>query len=346
MENKRELMGKFLKNKEADRVPFSFWHHMASPPGPRKDLFRALEDEEVYDRVIQGHIKMYETMQPDFMKLMSDGFFGHPGLRKIEVNSAEDLYKLEPIGENHPWIVKQVDFVNQLNSLFHDDVYTFYTIFSPINSIRLHFQSFEGDPEKFPRLFLENPEAMAYAAEIIAKDTNILIEKIYEQVNIDGLYYSVQEIQDDRADKAFHEKYVHPTDLNVITTIKKFSDNNILHICGYKEYTNDLSLFTKYDLNIINWATYTEQISLREGRKLFKDKIVLGGFNNNLGTVLDSGTDEEIAEHIKNLISENGTKGIILGADCTVNPDISSERYQLIKDCLIKYSKSDEGKLF
>lgn len=331
MENKREFIKKALNHEDVDRVPFAFWHHLASPPGPRPDLFRALDDQVVYDRVIDGHKRMYDTMQPDFMKLMSDGFFGHPSFRTTHIESAEDLFNIKSVGPDHPWITEQVKFVKELNDLFHDDVYTFYTIFSPLNSIRLHFQSFEGDAEKFPRLFLENPEAMAHAAEEVAKDTKILIEKIYEKVDLDGLYYGVQEIQDVRADKVFHEKYVHPTDLTVIETIKKFRKDNILHICGYKEYTNDLNLFKDYDLSIINWATFTEKVNLKEGIQFFNGKTVLGGFNNNIGTVLDSGTDEEVTNFMTHLLEEVGTKGIIIGSDCTVNPDISHDRYQLIK---------------
>lgn len=339
MENKRELMRKVFNNEEVERVPFSFSHHLASPPGPRPDLFRALDDQEIYQRVVEGHKEMYRTMAPDFMKMMSDGFFGHPSFRDTVIESGADLYKIKAVGPDHPWITEQVKFVKELNAAFHDEVYTFYTVFSPVNSIRLHFQSFEGDAEKFPRLFLENPEAMAHAAEEVAKDTKLLIEKIYEEVDLDGMYYSVQQIQDSRADVAFHEKYVHPTDLAVIDTLKQFSKDNILHICGYKEYTNDLNLFKKYDLSVINWATYTEQVDLKAGKKFFGGKVVLGGFNNNIGTVLDSGTDAEVAEFMEALLGDVGTKGIIIGADCTVNPEITSERYRLIKELSAKYTK-------
>lgn len=331
-------MRRVLNKEEVERVPFSFWHHLASPPGPRPDLFRGLEDEEVYNRVIEGHKKMYETMNPDFMKLMSDGFFGHPSLREIEVNEASDLYKVKSVGPDHPWITEQVKFVKTLNDMFHDEVYTFYTIFSPVNSIRLHFQSFEGDASKFPRLFLEDPEAMNYAAEQVAIDTKILVEKIFEEVDLDGIFYSVQEVQDDRADEEFHNKYVAPTDKDVIETINKFSNANMLHICGYKQYTNNLNLFKDYDIQIMNWATYTEKVSLSEGREFFGDKIVCGGFNNNIGDILDAGTDEEVEQQMKELLVGAGTKELIIGADCTVNPEIPAERYALIKELCIKYS--------
>lgn len=339
MENKRELIKKVLNNEEAERVPFSFWHHLASPPGPRPDLFKALDSKEVYDRIIQGHIDMYKTIQPDFMKIMSDGFFGHPSLREVPINTADDLYKVKSVGPDHPWITEQVKFVKKLNDYFHDEVYTFYSVFAPLHCIRLHFTSFEGHPEKFPKFFLDNPDAMVYAANEIGKDLNYFLDQLYEQVDIDGIYYSVQQIQDPRADFEFHKKYVEPSDTSIIKTLNKYRKDNILHICGYKEFTNDLNLFTNYDCNVMNWATFTEKVDLEEGKKFFHNKIVCGGFNNNPGTLLDSGTDEEVEQHIKELLHGKDNRGVIIGADCTVNPEIPAERYRFIKEMCEKYSK-------
>jgi uroporphyrinogen decarboxylase len=335
MENKRELMKKVFSNEKADRVPIGFWYHYVPP----RDHFRALEDKNVLNAVIQGHKNMYKEMQPDFVKIMSDGFFGHPSLYNSNIEKADDLYQVKSVGKDHPWITEQVKFVKEVNEEFHDEVYTFYSIFAPIHCIRLYFEEFEGDNKKFPRLFLENPEAVDYAAKEIAKDLDILIDSIYKNTQIDGIYYSVQEIQDERADRAFHEKYVFPTDLHVLNTIKKYSDTNILHICGYGEYTNKLELFKDYDLSIVNWATHTENVSLKEGKEYFGGKVVIGGFDNNPGTLLDSGSDEEVEKYVKEMLEEAGTKGVIIGADCTISPDIPVERFNFIRELGIKYSK-------
>lgn len=335
MENKRELLKKVFSNEKAERVPIGFWYHFVSP----KDHFRALEDASVMQRVIDGHKRMYSEMQPDFVKIMSDGFFGHPSVNNTKIEKAEDLYNIKSVGKDHPWMKEQIKFVKEINDTFCDKVYTFYNIFSPLHCIRLYFEEFEGDNKKFARLFLENPDAMAYAAQQIANDLDFLIEQLFKEVKLDGIYLSVQEVQDARADKSFHEQYVHPTDLQTIATIKKCSDTNILHICGYGEYTNDLHLFEKYDLSVINWATHTEKTTLKQGKAFFNDKVVIGGFDNNPNTLLDAGTDEEIEAYIKELLEDAGTKGVIIGADCTISPDIPVERFQLIRELGKKYAK-------
>ena len=88
MENKRALMEKVFNNEKAERVPIGFWYHYVSP----RDHFRALEDKDVLNKVIEGHKKMYKEMQPDFVKIMSDGFFGHPSVNGTKIEKAEDLF--------------------------------------------------------------------------------------------------------------------------------------------------------------------------------------------------------------------------------------------------------------
>ncbi len=64
---------------------------------------------------------------------------------------------------------------------------------------------------------------------------------------------------------------------------------------------------------------------LGEGKKLFSGRVMRGGFNNSRNGILYSGDKEEIQAYVRDLISEAGTKGVILGADCTVPRDIPYE---------------------
>lgn len=58
------------------------------------------------------------------------------------------------------------------------------------------------------------------------------------------------------------------------------SDNNILHICGYEGAKNDLTIYKDYDAKAYNWAVNVENISLSQGREIFKQKAIIGGFPN------------------------------------------------------------------
>ena len=68
-----------------------------------------------------------------------------------------------------------------------------------------------------------------------------------------------------------------------------------------------------------------------EGRIFFGDKACLGGFESlhregmNHQGLLHNGTEEEIKAFTRDVILTFGKRGLLLGADCTVNSDIEHE---------------------
>ncbi len=73
-------------------------------------------------------------------------------------------------------------------------------------------------------------------------------------------------------------------------------------------------------------------MSLAEGKRLFGGKAVIGGFANGPGSLLHSGSEADIRAYTKDLLAHSGRKGVIVGADCTVPPDISLERFQWVRE--------------
>lgn len=75
-----------------------FWFHFLADP-EKQD---ALVDQEKAAANIAGHRRFYEDFQPDFVKIMSDGYFGypHPGLARVK--TAADLGRLEPLETGIP----------------------------------------------------------------------------------------------------------------------------------------------------------------------------------------------------------------------------------------------------
>lgn len=68
------------------------------------------------------------------------------------------------------------------------------------------------------------------------------------------------------------------------------------------------------------------------------NKPVFGGFDNAEGSLLYTGTREEIKKEIYRILDESGTKGVGLGADCTIREDIDLERLQWIKEISYEYT--------
>ena len=326
--NRRKLIFDAFDNKETERVPVGFWFHFVFGD----DQFRGLEDRLVLDRVIDGHKDFYDAFNPDFVKIMSDGFFGHPSLLEKKIEHADDLYNVKAVGPDHPWITEQVKTVKRIKESFNGEIATFYNIFSPANYIRIAFEAWDKDPEKFTRFFETDPGALAYAANEIAKDVALLTRKVIEEAGADGIYLSVQNVQTSAATKEAYHTYIAPSELDVLGAANAVSDYNILHICGYEHNQNNLSYYRDYEAKAYNWAVHTEKISLKEGKDFFGNKAVIGGFDNNAGTLLDAGKEADIAQFTADLIQEIGDTGVIIGADCTVNPEIELDRLALVRE--------------
>ena len=220
-----------------------------------------------------------------------------------------------------------------------DGVHKYYNIFSPLQYIRLRFEEYDEDFTKFVRLFKEDRQVMIQAANNIAADIKVLIKKLFDETSIDGVYYSVQSVQDESFTHEVHKKQVEPLDLLLLDYINEFTDNVIMHICGYANYKNNLEWYADYPVKVFNWAVHTEGIDLAEGKKIFKGKPVLGGFDNNPASVLYEGTEEELRKEIYRILDAAGTAGVGLGADCTVDSNISVERFELIKKIASEYTK-------
>ena len=335
MENKRELLKKVFANEEVKRVPVGFWHHFILG----KEQFRGLEDENILKRAVDGHKKYYETINPDMMKLMNEGFMGYPPVMENKLQNGEDLLKIKSIGEDHPWIKEQVKHVKKLVDLFKDEVLTFYNVFAPLQVIRIKLEFHDLDFDRFVYLAENFPKELNTAGLEIQKDLKILVKKIFEETDLDGIYYCVQNIQSEKYSKEVYDKYIKTTELDLLDFANKYSKYNILHVCGYAGHKNNLLYYKDYKAGAYNWASFIENISVEEGRKIFGAKCVMGGFANSPGTLIDTGSDNELSEYTHNLILNNGYKGYIIGADCSVPNDIDDDRLRIISDASHKYQK-------
>lgn len=332
--DRRQVMDAFLDNKTPDRIPSAFWYHFVS----FHDHYNA-HIPEVYETVITEQKRYIDEVRPDLIKIMSDGFFGHPSVTRKLIETVDDIKGIESVGQDHQWMKHQIEYVKEVCDHAGDGVHKYYNIFSPLQYIRLRFEEYDEDFTKFVRLFKEDPEAMVEAGKQIAEDIKILIDKLFEETSIDGIYYSVQSVQDDSFTHEKHKELVEPLDLLILEYINKYTDNVILHICGYGNYTNNLEWYAHYPAKVFNWAVYTEGVSLKEGKEIFGGKPVLGGFDNNEGSILYKGSEEDLRKEIYRILDEAGTAGVALGADCTIDESIDKDRLELIREIASQYMK-------
>lgn len=345
-EDRRRLLKRAFDNQENHRVLMGFWHHFILG----KEQFQGLENPEILQRAIDGHLQYFRTVNPDMMKLMNEGFMGYPPVMESRLETGEDLRNIKCIGADHPWITRQVEHVKKLVDLFGDKVMTFYNVFAPVQVIRIRLEFYDMDFRRFVYLAEHFPKELSHAAGEIQKDLEILVKRLFTETRLDGIYYCVQNIQSRIYNKTVYDALIKPTELPLLKLANRYSDYNILHICGYAHHKNNLEFYSDYESKAYNWATFTEGLSLSEGKRFFKGKCVLGGFDNNPDTLIDTGSKQEIEQFVHRLVKENGYRGFVLGADCSIPNAIDDKRIHWISKCVRDRSnqkkESDDGNEF
>ena len=248
-----------------------------------------------------------------------------------KIQSIKDLADIEPLGADHPWISEQVELVQKIRAGFTEDLVAIYNIFAPVTYFKWLVGKVAGGDDIIADFLAEDAEVTKRVLDVIAQDIAALTERIIKEAGADGIYLSVQSIQDARVSAEDYKAFIAPSELAVLEAANAAGGVNILHICGYEGARNDVHLFTDYPAQVINWAVGPEGISLAEGRKLFGGRTVLGGFENGKTGLLYTGSQEAIQNETKRLIAEAGKDALIIGADCTIPSDIDPERIEWIR---------------
>ena len=333
MVSKKELVLRAFRGEEVDRVPVGFWFHFVS----QEEKMLGLDNPEIFNKSVEGHAAYVRAARPDFVKIMSDGFFKYPSaLYSDHIESIRDLAAIQSIGEHHPWIEQQIEMVKAVKASYPEDLASFYNIFAPVSYFKRWFrrEGSRGDRE-IADFLAEDPELTGHVLDIIATDIAILTRRIIEETGIEGIYLSTQEIQDERITPALYQNYIEPSNIAILEAANQVGGTNILHICGFEGASNDVTIFKDYPAQVVNWATHHEDVSLTQGQELFPGKAVLGGFENGKKSLLYQGSKAELQNETRRLLAEAGSKGVLLGADCTVPDDFDLERLDWIRQAAV-----------
>ncbi|MDR3139366.1 MAG: uroporphyrinogen decarboxylase, partial [Treponema sp.] len=203
---KRELLLRTFHNEPADRVPVGFWFHFAAD-----ELLDLFENPELLDINLGGHQKFYRDFQPDFVKIMTDGFFVYPNEIFRKARRARELRDMVSIGEDHPWIERQIAFAKTITGAFGSEVMTFYNIFAPATLFKFARAGQALAPDRILADFItEDRDAVIHALTVAAGDLAILVRRIISEAKADGIYYSAQDTDDPRITGEQHRDILAP----------------------------------------------------------------------------------------------------------------------------------------
>ncbi|MBQ7064744.1 MAG: hypothetical protein IJM90_07640 [Firmicutes bacterium] len=306
--NKRERVTAAFMGRETDHVPVCMWTHVPS---------RYWVDDDLFAEYQAG---FYRRTDVDFMKLSGDKYFTWPSPVLDGIGHAEDLFKIEPLGPNHPHIRGQIERTAKVVKALGRECVSLYLVFVPLSCIRLKI----GYPMMM-NLIRENPEAMKYACRVVAEDQKLLVKGLIEEAGVDGIFYSVQNGEVDRFTAEEYRDWVTPSDLEVLHYANSLSKMNAIHFCAWEEIPNRLSVWEDYHAPVISWSRYIDIMDIAEARKHF-GATVWGGFDNRPGSLLYTASREEVEAETASLIGQGGHSGYILGADCSLHNDLQEKR--------------------
>ena len=316
--NKRERVTAAFRGQESDRVPVCMWKHV--PP----------EYWANDDKFAEYQAKFLRDTDVDFMKLSGDKYFGWPAPILKGLEKAEDLYRIQPLGANHPYIRGQIERTKKVVKALGGECPAIYLIFVPLSCIRLQI----GYPMMM-KLIRENPEAMKYACHVVAEDVKLLVQGIIQESGADGIFYSVQNGEKSRFTAEEYRDWVMPSDKEVLDFANGLSDMNAIHYCAWEEEPNRLSVWKDYKAPVVSWSRYFDIMDIGEAREYF-GCTVWGGFDNRPGTFLYTASRDELEKETERLIAQGGKRGYILGSDCSIHNELPEERIRWVVEAARK----------
>ncbi|MBQ6233010.1 MAG: hypothetical protein IJJ80_05830 [Clostridia bacterium] len=316
--NKRERVTAAFRGQETDRVPVCMWKHV--PP----------EYWANDDKFAEYQAKFLRDTDVDFMKLSGDKYFGWPAPILQGLEKAEDLYRIQPLGANHPYIRGQIERTKKVVKALGGECPAIYLIFVPLSCIRLQI----GYPMMM-KLIRENPEAMKYACHVVAEDVKLLVQGIIQESGADGIFYSVQNGEKSRFTAEEYRDWVMPSDKEVLDFANGLSDMNAIHYCAWEEEPNRLSVWKDYKAPVVSWSRYFDIMDIGEAREHF-GCTVWGGFDNRPGTFLYTASRDELEKETERLIAQGGKRGYILGSDCSIHNELPEERIRWVVEAARK----------
>lgn len=308
-----------MNKKGVDHVPVGFWFHFGG-------------EEGLGDACVQAHLKYYRETDLDFLKIMCDGYFPYP---LPAIRKAEDWKTLKPLDADHPFIREQVERAKAIVKEIGQERCVFYNVFAPFSSLRFGAAEIGISDADVMAYIREDKNAVMQALDVIAQSNALLSELLITEAGCDGVYYCVQGGEYDRFTPEEYKAIITPSDLYVLEHANRFSDNNIMHMCGWAGNKNQLVIWKDYPVKVVNWAVFVEDLDLEEGRYFAGGRTTLGGFETHWDEhtqqgIIYTGTKEELQNYTRELILNHGKTGLMLGGDCTIDAKLDWERIRWI----------------
>ena len=313
MTTKRERVLAALKGEPVDRVPVAFWLHN-------------FVTENSAEGLAGETLRLAKTFNWDYLKPQSraQGFAEMWGLRyrpsseratpftvtHAPIADEAGLAALEPADPTTGALGEQLAALRLIRAAVGPDAPVIWTVFSPLMVLPYLMT---GGREQALALMRSAPAAVEHALDAMAETLSVYAGACLD-VGADGLFYATNLATRSLTTAAECRRFQRPYDLRVLGAVER-APFNLLHVCGAGAHFDE---FAEYPVTAFSWATVPGNPTLGEGHRK-TGRAVVGGFPGK--PEIASFTGAALAGRARRAICEMGGRWLLLGPDCSINPD-------------------------
>lgn len=290
------------------------------------------------EEAVRAHMDFIKETNTDILKIMNENIL-YDGAAKIM--SSSDIHKFRGFTKKDSIMQDQMEIIKKIKDSSRGEYPLLATIHGLLASL-FHETGFAGNFTSMGycvALFCrERPQEMKLAMELVT-ETLMEFTDISLEAGAEGIFYAALGGEKRYFTDEEYGEFVLPYEQRLYDYIKSKTDFNVLHIC---KSGIDFNRYTTLKPAIVNWGVYTNQLSLTEGLSYFPDSILLGGFPDRTG-VLVNGTKEEIFAHTRKVLEEMEGRPFIVGSDCTLPTEISYERIGWVKEAVEEMTHGNQS---
>jgi uroporphyrinogen decarboxylase len=310
---KRERVLAALRGDPVDRVPLSFWqHHFVA--------------ENSAEGLAAETARLANTFDWDYLKPQSraQGFAEMWGLtyrpsteraREFEVThtplaDASDVARLAPVDPRRGALGEQLTALGLIRSRLGADTPIIWTVFAPMMVMAYLLR---GGRAQAVAICREEPKAMEAGLAAVA-ETLAAYARACLEAGADGLFYATNIARADALTPGECRRFQRPFDLQVLGAVTA-APFNVLHVCGPAVHFDE---FADYPVTAFSWALAPGNPSLSDGHRR-TGRAVVGGLPAKPEIATMGG--QALAERARRAIDEMKGRALLLGPDCSINPD-------------------------
>ncbi len=309
----RERVLAALRGDPVDRVPLAFWMHNFVTENAAASLAAEslrLAHEFGWD-YLKPQCRAQCFAEPWGLRYRASEARAVPfTLTHAPCAGAGDLRRLEPADPATGALGEQLEALGLIRAGLGPDTPILWTVFSPL---MVAPYLLAGGVEQTLAIARGEPAALEAALDAVAH-TLAGYARLALAAGADGLFYATNVATRDRLAPAECRRFQRPYDLPVLAAATA-APFNVLHVCGSAVLFEE---FADYPVQAFSWAQAPGNPSLREGQRR-TGRAVMGGLPAK--PVIATLTPDAVAGRARAAVREMGGRALLLGPDCSVNPD-------------------------